>query len=299
MIWHEQRLVGLDVETTGVDLDSDRIVATAISVVGGGLPPEHYYWLVDPGVEIPADATAIHGITTERVRAEGRCPQEAVREIITTLTEQSRQGVPIVAFNARFDFTMLDREARRYRLPGIESHPGTSISVIDPYVLDKHFDRFRKGKRTLTALCEHYRVSVDMPYYRVNLDMSYASNTHAIATILLARQLVGRVEELWTVDPAGLHRSQIDWAAGQAASLEVYLRREGRPDRVEYEWPIVPTATQTAEYPIRYRRPAPGQSQHDISPRSSPSRSETSTSGHRTEVSTTDTEVTLSDSGRS
>jgi DNA polymerase-3 subunit epsilon len=282
MTWHEQRLAGLDIETTGVDLDADRIVAAAISILGGGRPPEHHYWIVDPGVDIPADATAIHGITTERARAEGRHPQDAVREIITTLTEQSGEGVPVVAFNARFDFTVLDREAVRYGLPGIASHTGTSIAVIDPYVLDKQFDRFRRGKRTLTAACEHYRVSLDLPY---------ASNTHAIAATLLALRLVGRVPELRAVDPTGLHRRQIDWAAGQAASMEEYLRREGCQDRVEHAWPIVPTTTQTRGGPIRYRRAVPGHPQHDIRLRPSPSHSETSPSGYRTEASTTGTEL--------
>ena len=31
-------------------------------------------------------------------------------------------------------------------------------NVIDPFVIDKHIDPYRKGKRTLTAVCEHHGV---------------------------------------------------------------------------------------------------------------------------------------------
>ncbi len=117
MSWHIGRLAAFDLETTGTDTEHDRIVTAAIGLVGGGLDAQQHAWLVDPGVEIPAGATAVHGITTERARAEGRPAAEAVAEIIAVLADQVRAGVPIVAFNARFDLTILDREARRYGLP--------------------------------------------------------------------------------------------------------------------------------------------------------------------------------------
>src|SRR4051794_3644780 len=61
MSWQHGRLVAFDIETTGVRPTVDRIVTAAVAVVGGGLPSEHHDWLVDPGVEIPAGATAVHG----------------------------------------------------------------------------------------------------------------------------------------------------------------------------------------------------------------------------------------------
>jgi DNA polymerase-3 subunit epsilon len=74
-----------------------------VSVVGGGLAAEDHSWLVDPGIDIPAGATSVHGITAQQARAEGRISGEAVDEITATLAEQLQQGVPVVAFNARFD----------------------------------------------------------------------------------------------------------------------------------------------------------------------------------------------------
>jgi DNA polymerase-3 subunit epsilon len=233
MGWHEKRLVAFDVESTGVDSEHDRIVTAAVSVVGGGQPSAHRAWLVNPGVEIPAGATAVHGITTEQARTQGMPPAEAVEEITAALAEQLRLGVPVIAFNARFDLTMLDREALRHRCtPLLERVGGAGgMLVIDPHVLDKQFDRFRRGKRTLGAVCEHYRVP---------LDTAHAAGADALAAARLAYRLGSTVAELQLADLRTLHRQQIDWAAAQAASLEEYFRTQGRQESVEGAWPVVP-----------------------------------------------------------
>ncbi len=235
MSWHERRLAAFDLETTGIDSESDRIVTAAVSLVGDGLPSVSHAWLLDPGIPIPAGASAVHGITTERARAEGRAPREAVEEIAALLAEQLLRGVPVVAFNARFDLTCLDREARRHGIaPLVERVGGAAgMLVVDPHVLDKQLDRFRKGKRTLGAVCAHYNVP---------LDEAHASHADALAAARVAWRLGQAFEELRALDLATLHRQQIEWAAEQAASFEDWLRRQGRDERIERAWPIVPLA---------------------------------------------------------
>lgn len=233
MDWHRGRLAAFDVETTGPDPERDRIVTAAVSLVGGGRPAEHHAWLVDPGVEIPAEAIAVHGITNERVRADGRDAHEAVGEIVELLAQQVRDGVPIVAFNARFDLTIIDRDARRHGvLPLLDRVGGVDgLLAIDPYVLDKQFDRFRKGRRTLVAVCEHYSI----PF-----DEAHVANADALAAARVAFRLASRIEELSALDLATLHREQVNWAASQAASLQEYFEQQGRAERVERAWPLVP-----------------------------------------------------------
>jgi DNA polymerase III subunit epsilon len=242
MSWHQRRLAAFDLETTGIDSASDRIVTAAVSVVGDGLPSVFHAWLLDPGIPIPAGASAVHGITTERARAEGRPPLEAVEEIVATLAEQLLQGVPVVAFNARFDLTCLDREARRHGVEPLLERVGgpAGMLVVDPYVLDKQLDRFRKGKRTLGAVCAHYNVP---------LDEAHASHADALAAARVAWRLGQAFEEL-RVDLRALHEQQIAWAAEQAASFEDYLRRNGRDERIEPAWPIVPVSDDAPDAPL-------------------------------------------------
>lgn len=232
MSWHHRRLAAFDLETTGIDSESDRIVTAAVSVVGDSKPSVFHAWLLDPGVPIPPGASAVHGITTEHARADGRQPPEAVEEIVAALAEQLLQGVPIVAFNARFDLTCLDREARRHGIRPLLDRVGGAggMLVIDPYVLDKQVDRFRKGKRTLGAVCAHYNVP---------LDEAHASHADALAAARVAWRLGQAFEEL-RVELAELHALQVAWAAEQAASFEDWLRRQGRDERIEGAWPIVP-----------------------------------------------------------
>ncbi|MGO3032108.1 MAG: exonuclease domain-containing protein, partial [Microbacterium gubbeenense] len=93
-----------DLETTGVDVTSDRIVTAYVGVLdGAGNVVEAHDWLADPGIEIPEGAARVHGISTERARAEGRDACEVVDEIVSAVRALLAAGIPVVAYNAAFD----------------------------------------------------------------------------------------------------------------------------------------------------------------------------------------------------
>ena len=59
--WWRSPFTAWDTETTGVDVESDRIVtATLISTDPNTADVD---WLLDPLIEIPEQATAVHGVT--------------------------------------------------------------------------------------------------------------------------------------------------------------------------------------------------------------------------------------------
>lgn len=149
--WYERTLFAYDCESTGVDVETARIVTASVIRITPDRVVYPYSWLVDPGVDIPAEATAVHGITTERAREDGMDPRVAVGEIAQAIGGAWFDGHPVVIFNAPYDLTVLDRELRRHGWAPLTPGP-----VVDPLVIDKQVDRYRRGKRTLEAACAHY-----------------------------------------------------------------------------------------------------------------------------------------------
>lgn len=223
-------LVGVfDLETTGVDVASDRIVSAHVGLLDAeGDARESTTWLADPGVEIPAAATAVHGITTARAQAEGRPAAEVVGEVVTALRTLFDRGVAVAAYNAPFDFSLLAHEARRHGIEPLDS----PSPVIDPLVLDKAIDRYRRGKRTLDVVAAHYEVP---------LVDAHEAAADAVAAGRLAQTLATRFGDRLPIDPETLHTRQIGWARDQAASLTEYFVRMGRldaDDPVDGRWPV-------------------------------------------------------------
>ncbi|MGV9770331.1 exonuclease domain-containing protein [Microbacterium sp. NPDC003461] len=221
------RVAVFDLETTGVDVENDRIVTAYVGLLdSSGAVLHAESWLADPGIEIPEGATAVHGITTAHARAEGRPAHEVVAEIVDALRTILAGGIPIVAYNAAFDLSMLKHEAQRHGLePIADPHP-----VIDPLVIDKTVDRFRKGKRTLDVVAAHYAVA---------LEAAHEASADAIAAGRVALAIAERYADTLPDTVEELHTRQIGWARAQAESLTEYFVRIGRIDAVvDGSWPI-------------------------------------------------------------
>ncbi|MFJ2375008.1 3'-5' exonuclease [Streptomyces sp. NPDC087769] len=235
MSWHTGRLVGFDLETTGVDVFTDRIVTACVVGCGDGQPVTPRTWLADPGIDIPAEATAVHGISTEKARAEGRPAAEVVEEIVHDLAEAVTEGLPIVVMNAPYDFTLLDREARRHGVTPLTDLVGDELRVIDPRVMDKAVDPYRKGRRTLTDLCS---------YYGLRLDAAHTAEADALAACRVVWVLAEKWPQLRGTALDDLHAVQQQWAAQQATSYAAYLARtpgrEHEAASVRTDWPFVP-----------------------------------------------------------
>lgn len=103
----------LDCETTGLDPARDRVVSLAALRFEGAAHAPHISLdlLVDPGVPIPARATAIHGITDAMVA--GAPGFRAVARRLAPLL----RGAVLVGHAIDFDRTVLARESRRAALP--------------------------------------------------------------------------------------------------------------------------------------------------------------------------------------
>ncbi|MFE7354768.1 3'-5' exonuclease [Streptomyces sp. NPDC057543] len=232
--WYEGPLAAFDTETTGVDVEEDRIVSAALVVqdtAGGRTRVTR--WLVNPGVPVPVAATAIHGLTDDHLQRNGRWPAPVVEEIARALAEQCTSGRPLVVMNAPFDLTLLDRELRRHRASSLARYlQNTPLCVLDPRVLDKHLDRYRKGRRTLTDLCE---------LYGVVLDGAHDAAADAAASLELVRAVGRRFSSrLERLSPPELHTLQAVWHAAQARGLQAWFAKNGTVEAVDPAWPLRP-----------------------------------------------------------
>ena len=102
-------LTVFDTETTGINIKEDRIVTAAFGVLESDGTHAIEQVVLDPGIDIPEEAAKIHGWTTERVKSfEGTLPYD--QGISRVLNYLVGSPYPIVAYNARFDFTLLYHE---------------------------------------------------------------------------------------------------------------------------------------------------------------------------------------------
>jgi DNA polymerase III subunit epsilon len=232
--WFEGPLAAFDTETTGIDVEQDRIVSAALVVQrGSGSLPEVRRWLVSPGIPVPEAASAIHGLTDAHLQRHGRWPAPVMDEVARALAEQAARGTPVVVMNAPFDMTLLDRELKRHRNSSLSAYVSLrSLAILDPRVLDKHLDRYRKGRRTLTDLCAHYGV-----------ELTGAHDAAADATAALeVVRAVGRrfTARLGTMTPAELHDRQTVWYAAQARGLQAWFALNGSQEVCDPAWPMRP-----------------------------------------------------------
>lgn len=232
--WWQGPLATLDTETTGTDVESDRIVTAVCAVYEpNGRLIANTELLINPGVDIPEAATKVHGITNEQAQTDGRDPAEAITELMEAIESAWRDDLPLVVYNAAFDLTLIDREARR--------HLGVGLSlagpVIDPLVIDRQVDRYVKGsgQRQLKPTCERYGVPVHN-WHTATAD-AYAAQALARAiAIKHDAQMPSTMGDLW--------RWQRSLKRDQAQALQDYFAGIGRtnddgsPIVIDGQWPM-------------------------------------------------------------
>jgi len=106
MTFDASRMLAFDLETTSANPKEARIVTSALVRIDGRdvQKVEH---LADPGIEIPEEATNVHGITTEKARAEGRPHEEVLKDTVAAIKAAWEDGLTLIVYNAAFDLTVL------------------------------------------------------------------------------------------------------------------------------------------------------------------------------------------------
>lgn len=249
--WIDGPAVAFDLETTAPEPELARIVSASVVTFNGKRETDRSNLLADPGVEIPPEATRKHGITTEFARANGQPVESVIIELLGMLGNRG-DYCPVIAMNARYDLTVLDREARRHGLADQipVGYPGL---VLDPLVIDRHIDRYRKGRRDLPALCAHYGVAISTHHVAEDDALSAAALTRAICAV--GRFVPGRVDDgagraEWSAirtDAVALQVAQCRWHTAWCRHFAEWQRDQGKmalANQIAAErWPLQPLAT--------------------------------------------------------
>lgn len=229
-----------DLETSSPLPLEARLVTACVAFVGGGEPTEVMSWVVDAGVDVPAEAAEIHGYTTERVRAEGKPIADVLPEIVGYLAGAVAAGMPLVAYNAAYDNSVLNAETLRLGLAPFGDVLASAV-IYDPLTIDKHVDRYRPGKRTLTAACEHYGVKLDGAHdstfdalaaarvlYKLGQrsQMPAADLRRLYADRRYPDKLVRGFQALGQLSPRDLYAEQVVWYRESAEGLAAHWRRQ-------------------------------------------------------------------------
>ena len=167
-------LVFFDLETTGVNIGTDRIVEISILKVHPNGNKESYTWLVNPEIEIPAWAIAVHGITNEKVVTEPTF-KELAAKVSDLIADCDLAG-----FNSnRFDIPLLAEELMR---------AGIDFDMDNRKAVDVQVIYHKKEKRNLSAGYQFYCGK--------ELEGAHSAEADTLATYEILNAQVEKYEDL-------------------------------------------------------------------------------------------------------
>lgn len=135
-------IVFFDLETTGINIGNDRIVEISMLKIFPDGKKQRKTWLVNPEIEIPAEATAIHGITNEKVVTE-----PTFKELANSVNDMIADS-DLAGFNSnRFDIPLLAEEFLRV---------GIDFDMNNRKAIDVQVIFHKKEQRTLSAGYQFY-----------------------------------------------------------------------------------------------------------------------------------------------
>jgi DNA polymerase III subunit epsilon len=176
-----------------------------------------------------------------------------VRVLAEAIADAAEASMPLVIFRAPYDLTVTDRECKRHGIPPFVVGP-----VIDPFVIDKHLDRYRRGLRQLEAMCAHHNAIIAGAHDATHDALAAARLAYRLGSSGKVIRRVRNADEgrekaalvrQWEAvrgDLPALHDAQRWWAAEQARGLAEHFREHPEkgvdPDDVRTDWPILAAA---------------------------------------------------------
>lgn len=215
------REIVLDTETTGLDpTKGDRLIEIGCIELFNRIPTgREYHCFVNPDRDVPAEAQAVHGISTEFLKDKPRFHQVA-EDFLEFIG-----GDVLVIHNASFDVGFLSAELARLGKPAI-----AMSRVVDTLALARR--KHPAGPNNLDALCKRYGV-----------DNSKRTKHGALMDSLLLADVYVEL----------LGERQATLGLAQSAAKESAARRAGAAQRKAAQRPAPLPSRLTAEMDAAHR----------------------------------------------
>lgn len=139
-----ENYVIVDLETTGLSPQTDKIIEIGAIKIQKGREPEVFNRLVNPQERIPEKIVEIVGITDEMVKMEA-----VIEEVLPEFLEFA-QDLPLLGHNLMFDYRFLKTAAVRQKR-------SFERSGVDTLALAKKYLAELPSKR-LDVLCQYYGI---------------------------------------------------------------------------------------------------------------------------------------------
>lgn len=163
-----------DLETTGINISKDRIVEISILKVFPNGKEERHTWKVNPGVPIPAETTAVHGISDDDVK-DAPTFKELSKEVHNLIKDADLAG-----FNSnRFDIPLLAEEMLRVDL---------DFDMKSRFAVDVQTIFHKKEQRTLSAAYKFY--------CNESLENAHSAEADTVATYEVLKAQLDRYDDL-------------------------------------------------------------------------------------------------------
>lgn len=193
MEWKKGLMLCVDTETTGLEPGKDKVVEVGAVLYRDKEILRKECWLVNPGIPIPAEATAVHGITN--ASTDSAPPLLDIAEELLSLVCEAHV---LVGYNWPFDASFFQAELEGAWTDSIEGTP-----IIDPLVVLR-FDNVGKywkgsGRHQLEAVARRFGIEPHGDLHRASTDciltlrilekvMRYLPNDGAMAADLIVRR---------------------------------------------------------------------------------------------------------------
>ena len=140
--------VVIDIETTGLSAEKDRIIEIAAILVRDGIIAETLQMLICQERQLPPDIVELTKITDEMLERDGIPIKEAMEKLVTFVAER-----PIVCHNAKFDCGFLMAEAKRCQIRLFRSQCTDTLYLAKNRVSGvSHY--------ALQDLCQHFGIEI-------------------------------------------------------------------------------------------------------------------------------------------